>query len=331
MSQDFSASVLYADPLSTIFYENESILHQAQTKSTLILKSPVPGIHLTQVNGLRFSKVTFLLNTYLIFFYSVLQNIFFFLQEPSLPQFKFFKIQFDALQCGPNTLKNTQLCLQFNKNLPPEIIHIIMSYLPPNDLLNLAISKLFLPALLSNEIFFRTLKTYFVHVICQHFKNHPKNFSILPVIFENHCYLAINTFRMQNFRAKCTNLMFGFRLILERFSMIFESYQYYKLIWTKYEHSSKTLWATYCASKNCKCTHFLYSRPNSSSSLIKRQPPQSFLQIPLEEQLNTNYRVYYDERGHKMLDAVVAVYLSLCTIFSIVYVIWATRPTNLEP
>jgi len=113
--------------------------------------------------------------------------------------------------------------------------------------------------------------------------------------------------------------------------MIFESYQYYKLIWAKYEHSSKTLWTTYCASKNCKCTHFLYSRPNSSSSLIKRQPPQSFLQIPLEEQLNTNYHVHYDERGHKMLDAIVVVYLSLFTIFLIIYFIWAARTTKLEP
>jgi len=76
--------------------------------------------------------------------------------QASPQRFAFFKIQFNALQSGPTDQEIPLLHYQFNKNLPPEVIYLIASYLLSNDLINLAISKLFLPSLLTNKSFFRT-------------------------------------------------------------------------------------------------------------------------------------------------------------------------------
>jgi len=124
------------------------------------------------------------------------------------------------------------------------------SYLLPNDLINLAISNLFLPSLLTNKSFFRTLNIFFPHILCQYFKNHQKKFSILPIVFNKQCYLSIDVYRAQKFKLRTDNLLFGFQLILEKFSMLFKSFVTYQKFYVKYEHLLQNLWNTNCF--NCQ-------------------------------------------------------------------------------
>ena len=244
--------------------------------------------------------------------------------QASPQRFAFFKIQFDALQSGPTDQEIPLLHYQFNKNLPPEIIDHIASYLLPHDLINLAISKLFLPSLLTNKSFFCTLNIYFLHILCQYFKIHSQNFSILPIVFNKQCYLSIDVYRAQKFKLKTDNLLFGFQLILKKFSMLFQSFVTYQKFYAKYEDSFKNLWNTNCSNYTCSCKDFVYNLSSLTSAPLqmKRSSPLRYWIGPLEHDLTTNFNAYYREKNQEHTFCVISLISFLVSLVFLFYCIW---------
>jgi len=74
---------------------------------------------------------------------------------------QFYELTWPALNEGPFIVPNIHLYQYFNKNLPFDIIEIIISYLNFEEVFILALSKLFLPALFQIPTFFEILNNFF--------------------------------------------------------------------------------------------------------------------------------------------------------------------------
>jgi len=70
-----------------------------------------------------------------------------------------------------------------------------VSYLEPRTLINLALSKMFTPALFTIPLFFRHVNFYFLHTLCGHFTTN-KNLTpyFKPFIYDNQFYFAFSTY-----------------------------------------------------------------------------------------------------------------------------------------
>lgn len=143
-----------------------------------------------------------------------------------------YRIWYPMLNGGPYVLR-PQLHNIYNQKLCIELIEIIVSYLSDQDLFHLAISKLFLPALLTMPKFFFAMGRYFGHTLCTHFNNKHNLFikcAYIPYLFNNNLfYVAEDTQAIAYLKKYASNIDKGIPLedITLYFTMIFNSYNSY--------------------------------------------------------------------------------------------------------
>jgi hypothetical protein len=86
-----------------------------------------------------------------------------------------------------------------NKTLPYDIIQHIILYLSCNDIINLGISKLFLPALIYMPTFWTQVNTYLSHILCVYFHSKQNLFVkcvLRPIILNNYFYFSVDTSKL---------------------------------------------------------------------------------------------------------------------------------------
>jgi hypothetical protein len=168
---------------------------------------------------------------------------------------KVYKIDFPMVKNGPYHL-HLHLHNLFNCMLNCDVIEIIVSYLSDQDLLNLAISKLFLPALLSMPKFFNAINKYYMHTLCLFF--HTKhNFYLkcvyIPTIFNNEFYVSEDIQILENCKYQFTQRIYNFTIYLElvtlQFTMVFNSFNNYQAHSYYYKIPS--------CKNNCMCNNFM--------------------------------------------------------------------------
>ena len=127
---------------------------------------------------------------------------------------------------------SSQFHATLNKKLPNEIILNITSYLSIHDIINLYISKMFLPALISMPFFFNKINNYFLHLFGVHFNSKINLFVkcvLSPVIYEQEFYFAVDTYKLcfmshVFFENNTINLM---NASITYFTFIANSFHYY--------------------------------------------------------------------------------------------------------
>jgi len=108
---------------------------------------------------------------------------------------QFYELTWPALNEGPFIVPNIHLYQYFNKNLPFDIIEIIISYLNFEEVFILALSKLFLPALFQIPRFFKKLNNFFLHTLCAYFTSQKTLYTYFtPIIYDNKFYFAFATY-----------------------------------------------------------------------------------------------------------------------------------------
>lgn len=142
-------------------------------------------------------------------------------------------------------MKRKELHNEFNKNLPLEIIEKIVTFLNERDLWNLAISKLFVPALFSLPYFYKTIQEYFIHYLCSYFtskKNMYITCTFYPVIDNSYLYLSFNELP-EIIRKRLFHPFLDLGWLTSGFEMLFSSYSLYRpLQWKPTEDCSCQLY-----------------------------------------------------------------------------------------
>jgi hypothetical protein len=140
---------------------------------------------------------------------------------------------FPKLEKDPFCIQNYEkLHNHFNKTLLPECVQRICEYLSPNDIINMGISKLFLPAMLQLKYFYRVVYKHFVHTCLLNFTARTNLYITavcVPFVYNTSFYFAFETskiFMLKDFlNFRCKN---DFNYVTIKFSQIFKPFATYK-------------------------------------------------------------------------------------------------------
>jgi hypothetical protein len=174
--------------------------------------------------------------------------------------------------------------------------------------------------------FFSCINTYFLHCLCLHFATNHSNTSILPIIFNNQFFFSIDNYSsfLIKFKPYPNNFLYDLYIIIERFTMIFHSYNYYLITWTKKKHNLDRIWYTHCYLKNCRCKQFIYTWNDNKHLLIRN----NVWCTPLENELVQRYDNQFLEHQKKVDNCftTIACTLGLLFVVFIIYVMVVTKP-----
>lgn len=144
-----------------------------------------------------------------------------------------------------------------DKKLPEEIIYKIISFLSDKDILNLCISKLFLPRLVNSHSFLQKLNNYFIHLLGQAYYNSNHIFlicSLHPVIINDTFHFSIEHKKLPYFKkllTKQTFELYQLNNILKIWSVLFfQTLSEYKKHKTFYQ---KTIASFSSCNNLCHC------------------------------------------------------------------------------
>lgn len=144
------------------------------------------------------------------------------------------------------------------------------------DIINLSISKMFLPSLLTMPWFIDKLQQYQRHLICQSYIHEPLflNSVIIPVIINQNFYFAVDTLRIFFLQNKNTFIQL-FRDTLKIFSSVLNSYEHFNS--SRSKNTLKILLANFPeCSVLCKCYKYHFHEYINYEKFFKDKTTQYF-------------------------------------------------------
>jgi hypothetical protein len=157
----------------------------------------------------------------------------------------------------------------FNKHLPKEIILKIIRYLNISDLINVSISRLFLPTLLSTSCYQNTINQYLLHSFITYYilkKNLYITCCISPLILDNNLYFALDIYKLNYLQRSIKSPSYSVNLCCNKlniFSSILQPFQYYNSLQNKNELQVVLKSIPKCYDI-CDCHLFHYKKTNDN-------------------------------------------------------------------
>jgi hypothetical protein len=150
-------------------------------------------------------------------------------------------------------------------HLPVEIILKIISHLDSKDIINLGISKLFLPTLLTVPFYLEKIHDFALHAICQLFMarhNLCQSCIIIPIVIDKSFLFALDIYKLKYFKSVTKKPILNIEMfsnVLKFLAAICNSFDWYKNLSDQCKIQKTLNWLLECNSE-CYCDLFVYSK-----------------------------------------------------------------------